>query len=263
MSDRGSGPASVYDRLAQFYDWEHRHFQDDLPLYLGFATASRGPILDAACGTGRVLLALAEGGQTVVGVDSSSAMLEVARRRVDAEAMGSRVSLTLGDLRTMKLDRSFGMALVALSSFHHLVGMADQRRALKRLSKYLMAGGLLVMDLVNPSPEWLSAGDGTLVHQLTAPFPDDDGPDTLSKFVARTTHFEQQREQWLLIYDRTTPEGALYRQSFDMETQFLFRYEAELLLGEAGFRLRDLYGGYDLESYQAFSPRMILVAEKT
>lgn len=263
MIDKGPDPAPIYDRLARYYDWEHRHFQDDLPLYLGFAQASAGPILDAACGTGRVLLALAEGGHTVVGVDSSPAMLGVARGRVDAGALGSRVSLTVGDLRTMKLDRAFGMALVALSSFHHLIGMADQRQALERLSNHLVAGCLLVLDLVNPSPEWLLAGDGTLVHQLTAPFPDDGGPDALSKFVARTTRFEQQREQWLLIYDRTTPEGAVHRQSFNIETQFLFRYEAELLLAEAGFRLRNIYGGYDLGSYQAFSPRMILVAEKT
>ncbi|HEX2924418.1 MAG TPA: class I SAM-dependent methyltransferase [Chloroflexota bacterium] len=262
MSDRGSDPTVSYDRLVPYYVWEHRHFQDDIPLYLGFARSSSGPILDAGCGTGRVLLALAREGHTVAGVDSSAGMLDVARERVAAEGLGGQVTLTQADLRTMRLDVSFGMALVALSSFQHLVGMADQRRALERLSAHLQTGGLLVMDVINPSPEWLSAGDGTLVHQYTAPFPDDDGPDTMSKFVARTTLFEQQREQWLLIYDRTTPDGTLYRQSFDMETQFLFRYEAELLLANAGLRLRDLYGDYDLEPYQADSPRMILVAEK-
>jgi SAM-dependent methyltransferase len=262
VSDRGLDSATVYDRLVQYYDWEHRHFQDDLPLYLDFAQSCPGPVLDAACGTGRVLMALAREGHTVTGVDSSAAMLGVARARVDAEGLGNRVALVEADLRTLSLQGRFGMGIVALSSFQHMVGMADQRLALERLSAHLVTGGLLVMDLVNPSPEWLTAGDGTLVHQFTAPFPDDDGAETVSKFVARTTRFEQQREHWLLIYDRTIPDGALYRQSFDMETQFLFRYEAELLLADAGFRLRNLYGGYDLDSYQAYSPRMILVAEK-
>ncbi len=262
MSDRGPDPAASYDRLVQYYDWEHRHFLDDIPLYLGFARSASGPILDVACGTGRVLLELARDGHRVTGVDSSAGMLEAARGRVAAEGLEERVTLAHADMRTMALERTFGMALVAVSSFQHLVGMADQRRALERLASHLQAGGLLVIDLTNPSPEWLSAGDGTLVHQYTAPFPKGDGPDTVSKFVARTTRFEEQREQWLLIYDRTTPDGALYRQSFDMETQFLFRFEAELLLAGAGFRLRDLYGDYDLDPYQGSSPRMILVAEK-
>ena len=154
------------------------------------------------------------------------------------------------------------MALVALGSFHHLLTLADQRSALRRLGAHLVPSGLLVVDLVNPSPEWIAAGDGTVVHQLAGPFPERTGRDMLSKFVVRTTHFEAQRERVLLIYDRTGPDGAVTRQTFQMETRFIFRYEAELLLEEAGFHLREVCGDYDLDGYQASSLRMILVAEK-
>ncbi len=262
MNARGGGPSSIYDRLAQFYDWEHRDFRDDFPLYLGYAKASSGPILDTGCGTGRVLLALAEAGHSVTGVDISPTMLKIAASKAERGPLAGRVRLARADLRALDLGESYGMALVALSSFHHLLTTDDQRDALRQLAAHLTRRGLLVIDLINPSPEWLAAGDATLVHQLSAPFPERDGPDTLSKFVARTTHFETQRERLLLIYDRTSPEGAVARHTFQMETRFLFRYEAELLLAETGFRLRDLYGGYDLESYQASSSRMILVAEK-
>lgn len=262
MSSRGQGLGFLYDRLAQFYDWEHRDFREDLPLYLGFARASSGSILDAACGTGRVLYPLAEAGFPVTGVDQSAAMLEIARSRVGNSPFADRVRLERADLRSMELGELYGMALVALGSFHHLLTTEDQKTALRRLAAHLVAGGLLVVDLVNPTPEWLAAGDSTLVHQLSAPFPEPKGPDLLSKFVARTTHFETQRERSLLLYDRIDPKGNLHRQSFEVDTRFLFRFEAELLLAEAGFRLRDVYGGYDLESYQASSPRMILVAEK-
>jgi len=262
LSSRRRGSTPPYDRLAPFYDWEHRDFRDDLPLYLGLAQSVDGPILDAACGTGRVLLALAEAGHSVTGVDVSDAMLKIAAAAVEARGLAERVRLTPGDLRTMELGESFGMALVALGSFHHLVTLEDQLNALERLRACLREGGLLVLDLVNPSPEWIAAGDGVVVHQLSAPFPGRDGPDLLTKLVVRTTHFETQRERLRLIYDRVDPEGNLTRRVFEMETRFLFRYEAELLLARAGFRLRDLFGGYDLESYQASSPRMILVAEK-
>ncbi|MGE5618599.1 MAG: class I SAM-dependent methyltransferase [Sphingomonadaceae bacterium] len=262
MNARASDPAALYDRVARFYDWEHRDFSDDLPLYLGLATACAGPILDAACGTGRVTLALAKEGFSVTGVDASSAMLEIARSKVEAARLVRRVRLVQGDMRSMELGERYGMALVALSSFHHLLTLDGQRKALERLAGHLATKGLLVIDLLNPSPEWLAAGDSTLVHQLTAPYPSPDGPHQLSKFVARTTHFETQSETSVLLYDQTGPGGEMTRFCFQMETRLLFRYEAELLLEEAGFRLRDLYGGYDLESYQASSPRMILVAER-
>lgn len=252
----------MYDRLAPFYEWEHHDFQDDIHLYLGYARASNGPILDAACGTGRVSIPLAEAGYGVTGVDSSQAMLALARAGLEKVAPAKRPPLVRADLRTVELKERFGLVLVTLGSFHHLLCLGDQRQALRRMAAHLAPGGLLVIDLVNPSPQWLAAGDGTLVHQLTAPYPGPDGPDTLTKLVARTTHFETQTERSQLIYDRTSPRGTVRRWSFLMETRLLFRYEAELLLEESGFLVRDLYGDYDLESYQASSPRMVIAAER-
>lgn len=231
-------------------------------MYLGFAKSSAGPILDAGCGTGRVLLPLAEDGHIVTGVDASAGMLEIARAKVAERHLARKVQLVHSDLRTLELRRRYGMALVAGTSFHHLMSARDQRQALLRLAELLVPGGLLVIDLVNPSPEWLAAGDGTLVHQVTAPYPGPEGPDLLSKFMARTTDFGSQSERWLLIYDRTTPEGALTRYTFQMDSRLIFRYEMELLLEGAGFSTRDLYGDFDLGAYESASPHMIVVAER-
>jgi len=87
-------------------------------------------------------------------------------------------------------------------------------------------------------------------------------PETLSKFVARTSNFDTQIDEHLLIYDLVGSEGVLRRMTVEMELRFLFRFEAELLLEATGFRLRDLYGDYNLDGYHASSPRLILVAEK-
>ena len=43
---------------------------------------------------------------------------------------------------------------------------------------------------------------------------------------------------------------------------YLFeRNEAELLLEQAGFTVKSVYGNYDLSQYEHSSPRMIFVAE--
>lgn len=254
--------SSPYDEIAHYYDWEHQHFEDDIQMYLGFAAGGRGEILDAACGTGRTLVPLAEAGHRITGVDSSAAMLNLARLKIDASGLARRAKLVCADLRTLALRRRFGMALVALGSFHHITTLADQRAALGNLAEHLVQGGILILDLMHPAPEWLAAGDGTLVHQLTGPFPDAAGTDVLSKFVARTTTFGTQTDHQLLLYDRTLPNGTVVRHTAQIELRFLFRYEAELLLSEAGFRVRDVYSGYFLEPYDGAGSRMIFVAER-
>jgi SAM-dependent methyltransferase len=252
----------LYDGLAELYDWEHRDFQDDIPFYLSFAGTVPGPVLDAGCGTGRILVPLAKAGQSVTGVDLSADMLAGASAYAEREGVAGSVSLIRADLRSMDLAQRFGMALIALGSFHHLLTSEDQRSALQRLAACLVPRGLLILDLVNPTPEWLSAGDSALVHQYSGPFPAPDGPDWLTKLVARTNLFESQREESLLVYDRTRPDGTVLRHSLLMETRLLFRFEAEQLLAGQGFAVRDLYGSYDLGDYVSSSSRMIFVAER-
>ena len=60
-----------YDRL--FADG-----REDLPFWISLANEHGDPILELACGTGRVTLALAQAGFSVTGVDTSEGMLKEA-----------------------------------------------------------------------------------------------------------------------------------------------------------------------------------------
>src|SRR5690348_9160382 len=74
------------DQFAPFYDLEYGDYTADIDMYRQFAAwcAPAGHdsarVLELACGTGRVLLALAEDGHDCTGIDASAAMLEIARR---------------------------------------------------------------------------------------------------------------------------------------------------------------------------------------
>src|SRR2546429_6901387 len=61
-----------YDLIAPFYDIEHAQFDEDLPLYQDFAALCMGPLLELACGSGRLLLPLAREGYELTGVDTST-----------------------------------------------------------------------------------------------------------------------------------------------------------------------------------------------
>src|SRR5579872_5266195 len=112
-----SSSQNPFDRFARLYDWEHDDYVVDVDLHVGLARRFGGPVLELACGTGRLLAPLAEAGFSVTGVDSSPAMLSRARNRLDA--MRLPVELIESCIESLAIDpvRRFRTIIVALDSF--------------------------------------------------------------------------------------------------------------------------------------------------
>src|SRR3954469_8100244 len=81
-------PEDPYAELPEVYDLEHASFADDVDLYLRLAEVVGDPVLELGCGSGRVLLPLAEAGYRVTGIDRSAPMLERAHQAVEAAGVG-------------------------------------------------------------------------------------------------------------------------------------------------------------------------------
>ena len=95
---------------------------------------------DLGCGAGHLLPALLSKADRVVGVDSSSSMLEEALKRLRDK--GERVSLRLGTLEHLPLsDREADFALCSMV-LHHL---SDPREGLSDAWRVLASGGTLVL----------------------------------------------------------------------------------------------------------------------
>src|SRR6266705_6499715 len=73
------------------YDIFFEKFDLGLDFYLGLARAARGPVLDVACGTGRIMLPCLKPGVDVEGLDLFPAML--ARLREKATKAGFNPTL--------------------------------------------------------------------------------------------------------------------------------------------------------------------------
>ena len=96
---------SSYDAFARFYDLDTAEITEDLAFWLNLARRTGGPILEVAAGTGRVLLPLARAGFSIVGVDLSGPMLEVARAKVARARLSAPVELIQAD--ALDLDLAF------------------------------------------------------------------------------------------------------------------------------------------------------------
>lgn len=246
-----------YDVLARYYDADLGHFQEDLPFLREMARRADGPLLELMCGTGRLLLPLAEAGFTITGVDSSPAMLEIARAHVQEAGLGDRITLLQGDVRDVALPAgAFSLAFVAVNSFMHLETVRDQLACLTNVRGALQRQGVLIIDLFNPNPAEILREDNRIVLEREYPL---DGRH-VQKFVAIDSDAASQISRVTLLYDETDAEGRITRRTTRFVLRWFYRFEIEHLLARAGFMTRAVYGSYDLAEYDSNSPRLIVVA---
>jgi SAM-dependent methyltransferase len=103
-----------------------------------------GTVLDVACGTGRLALALTERGQTVVGVDYSPAMAAV--------AVGRGVRTVVSDAFVLPFAAGAFDAVVALRFAFHYAELGPLLQEMRRVAR---PGATLVFDTYSWSPRAL------------------------------------------------------------------------------------------------------------
>jgi SAM-dependent methyltransferase len=123
---------------------------EDIEFFHGMIKRSGGPVLDAGCGTGRLLLPLLRAGIDIDGSDVSRDMLEWCRRGAESEQLSVDVySQAMHELRLPRRYRT----IIVCGAF----GLGGTRgldlEGLRRIHQHLEPGGLLVMDHHLPNLE--------------------------------------------------------------------------------------------------------------
>jgi len=239
---------------------EYQGVAADLERYQELARDQK--VLEACCGTGRVAIALARAGISLVGVDISTGMLETARENLsrESEEVRSRVRLIEGDLTRLSLEeRDFSLAICAFNSLLCIPSFDGQRAALSSLAAHLQKGGRLALDVVNPTKlQW--AGDPVPKPFFTRRNPHNGR--TYTRFAMSSPFDAEQRQKLHGWYDELDENGGVHRRAYQMTWRPIFRFELELMLREAGFSILSIEGGHRKEKFGSESPRMFVIAEK-
>ena len=98
------------------YHAHHQNMFEDIPFWQSLARWQGEPILELGCGTGRVLIPLAEAGHTVYGLDNAPNMLSFLRQRIPPE-LEPNIHLINADMTNFKIDEQFRLILLPCNTY--------------------------------------------------------------------------------------------------------------------------------------------------
>jgi SAM-dependent methyltransferase len=133
-----------------WHDVECGAYDADLAMWERLVVEYGGPVLELGCGTGRVALHLATRGHDVTGVDRDADLVDAARER--AAERNLELELVTGDVRELRLERTFSLSLAPMQLIQLVGGAEGRRRALDAIARHLSPGGALAAAIVEGEP---------------------------------------------------------------------------------------------------------------
>lgn len=254
--------SAYYTTIARFYDADTGDKTDDLLMYSRLAEEYGEPILDVGCGTGRVLLHLAQEGYAVHGVDNSPEMLA----RLDAKLMvmphlKDQLSYQQADILAVDFDERFKLTLLTYNALMHFHDQDLQLALLKRLRLCMADDGLLVIDLPNAGETFATPDADSLIVDRTFIDPET-GHFIMLQSLSTLDRVEQMlRVEW--FYDETDADGITRRTYAPHLLRYYFYPEMSLLLMQAGFAVAAVYGDTEEGEFEDGCERMIIYAKPT
>lgn len=240
-------------RLPYQYDIEYGDYADDIPYYLARLGSIPGPVLELACGTGRVTLPLARAGYDITGLDFSEDMLGLAQEK--ASAANLHADWVWSDCRSFRLGRLYSRILLPFNSLCHLHDRESVEACFSRVVEHLAVNGQFILDLANPSYELLTCDL-------------DDNAPVAEYCDVNTGQMVLIREQ--AVYDESAQTkcitwtyyiGERLLRTAYLDMRLFYPMEMEALLHYSGLKVIERLGGYAGEPYTFRCSRQLLVCE--
>ncbi len=245
---------STYE--AEAYDLQYGFKRDDIPFWAGLAqeyAGNGGHVLELGCGTGRVLIPVAESGVRVTGIDVSSLMLGRARarcNRLPAEVQ-SRILLLEGDMRSFESAQKFNLVYIPFNSFLLMQTVAEQLAVFETARRVLAPGGAFALDIFVPDLKRLADRRGTSEWQVESDQTLGDLGIRLQR-ESKVVYSLAGQQVHATFRHRIYIDDSVQREWVDeREFSYLFPRELEHLAARTGFELTHLWGDYDRKDFAA------------
>lgn len=216
--------------------------------YLDKVDAFGGPVLDLACGTGRLTIKIAEQkGVHVTGIDQSKGMLAQFTRKLAQvpENVQHLIHFEQQPMDSFKMEKQFNLVLCCDAFFHNL-SVESQINCLLHVRDHLTPEGRFVFNIPNPTCAFIEYAERSQADTFTerGRFDLSDGGYLLIEHAQAGDRYNQT----ITTTNRVTrfdASGNIVEKGDSIWTsRYLFRYEAIHLLHRCGFEIEEEVGNY-------------------
>jgi len=214
------------------------------------------PVLELACGTGRLTIPIAQAGVEIVGLDLSPSML--AQARTKAKAVGVEIEFVEGDCRSFELGRKFALIFMAFNSMQHLHDYASLAALFANVRKHLAEGGRFIFDVFNPKIEILARAAGE--RRLEREYQDPDGRGKMAFEYSSIYDDAAQVSHIQCYFVRRGPNGEeLDVREEELNLRSFFPQELDLLVRSQGFEIAEKFGNFERKPFASGDPKQVVV----
>ncbi len=221
--------------------------------YYNLAQQTGAPVLELACGTGRVTIPIARAGIAVVGVDLAAGMVA----RAQEKSVGLPAEWFPGDIRSVRLGRTFRLIFITGNAFQAMLTPHDQEQFLATVHTHLAEDGYFAFETRNPRPADLVTRTEEELWQSYQ---------SVSGHTVTISGIQRYDPETQLLHWTTFRRWQDERGRQEKVTRIAVRYtDGETLnhlLQRNGFSVTQQYGDWDLSPLTAQSPTIITVCTK-
>ena len=244
----------MYETFARVYDT----FMDEVPYdeWAGFlirelkrAGIENGLVLDLGCGTGQITKRLSEAGYDMIGVDSSSDMLQIAQERKD----GRDILYLMQDMRQFELYGTVRAVVSTCDSLNYITDREDLLQVFRLVNNYLDPGGLFLFDMNSVCHYEQMCADNTFAESRDE-----------CSFIWENSYDPEERinEYDLTLFLRR--EDGLYERFLETHREKAWRAEEVIsLLTEAGMKPLSAAKAYLTKQGQMYQEECHSAAEQS
>ena len=210
------------------------------------------PVLELACGSGRLTIPLAGEGVNITGMDISQEMLNLATLK--ASKSEGNIRFIQGDMRNFDLGEKFKFIFIPAQSLSHLYTRTEIEDCFACVRRHLDGEGRFLIELFNSSVKLLARESGRRY-----PVGQGDAPKGGSHvFVTSEVSYNAATQvNHIRLFFRDKASNQETALSFEMR-QF-FPQEIDALLCYNGFLIEHKYGSYDESEFSSDAPKQLIV----
>jgi SAM-dependent methyltransferase len=264
MAFNPGGTMTLHDNLeeyrdAEMYDQENGGFEIGGPFFEELGQKAENPILELACGTGRITIPLAERGFEVTGVDLTQEMLE--RAKLKAEEKQVSIEWHLGDCCNFDLQKQFRLVFMTGNAFQAFLDRESQEKMLQTVHKHLHPEGYFAFETRNPRLADLNSGNGELKEWGSMT-----NQEGMEIKISERKWYDpiNQIESYVTYRQPISKAGSQILDPIEtrIDLRYCFPQELESLLHDNGFTVVHQFGNFDKSPFTSESPLIVSVCQK-